>query len=236
MKKVKKFNFSYPQQVTETFDNANFHINYCVSFFRKYLEGNVIEIGAGCGSFTRSYFKKKTIKSLILNDKDKKNILTLSKKFKKKRKIQVTRSNLSKINKKFETILYLHVLEHIENDENEIRIACKKLKKNGKLIILVPAHNKMYSNLDKFVGHHRRYEASFFKKRNKQLKLVNLKFLDSSGYLLYYLNKLFFRHEKIPSKLKIFIWDKLFTPISLIFDFILGYRLGKCILAIYERD
>ena len=44
----------------------------------------------------------------------------------------------------------------------ELNIKLKDdFNKNGFLIILVPAHNKLYSNLDKAVGHYKRYEKSF---------------------------------------------------------------------------
>ena len=36
----------YPEIVTERFDNATFHIRYCLKFIKKYLKGNVLEIGA----------------------------------------------------------------------------------------------------------------------------------------------------------------------------------------------
>ena len=55
------------------------------------------------------------------------------------------------------------------------------------------------------------------------------------GYILYFLNKFFFKNETTPSKLKIFIWDKFFTPITIIIDFVLRYRFGKCILAVYKK-
>ena len=48
---------NYPETATERFDNANFHIRYCLSFIKKYIKGDILEIGAGCGSFTRSYVK-----------------------------------------------------------------------------------------------------------------------------------------------------------------------------------
>ena len=41
------------------------------------------------------------------------------------------------------------------------KVFYSKLKKNGYLIIMVPAHQKIYSNLDKEVGHFRRYEVNF---------------------------------------------------------------------------
>ena len=100
---------------------------------------------------------------------------------------------------------------------------------------MVPAHQKMYSNLDRAVGHFRRYETDFFNKKFEFLELSSIKFLDSMGYFLYYLNKFFFKKEVYPSKLKIFIWDKIFTPLSIVADFVLRYKFGKCILAIYKK-
>lgn len=230
-----KKKYVYPVKVTENFDNANFHIKYCLSFIKKYLFGNILEIGAGCGSFTRNYLTDK-IKFLTLTEKDKNNINKLNQKFSKIKNIKIKNHNINKIKDRFNIILYLHVLEHIKNDRLEITKATNKLKKDGNLIIMVPAHQKMYSNLDKSVGHYRRYNIEFFQQKFNSLKLIDLRYLDSTGYLLYYLNKIFFKKEKFPSKAKILIWDKLFTPLSIIIDYVLRYRVGKCILAIYKKS
>ena len=224
----------YPEIVTERFDSANFHIKYCLKFMNKYLKGNILEVGAGCGSFTKHY-QNKEITSITLTELDQTNILNLNKKFDSNKKIKIIRKNIDQIEEKFDVIIYLHVLEHIKHDQNEINEASKRLNKNGVLIIMVPAHQKMYSNLDRAVGHFRRYEADFFYKKFEFLELSNIKFLDSMGYFLYYLNKFFFKKEVYPSKLKIFIWDKLFTPLSVVADFVFRYKFGKCILAIYKK-
>ena len=236
MNKKKNKIFNYPEKITEIFDDANFHIKYCLSFIKKYLSGDVLEVGAGCGSFTRNYLNKKGISTLTLTERDKKNILTLYLKFKKKKNFKVFGGSIKNLKKKYNVILYLHVLEHIKDDYKEINEAIKKLKKNGYLIILAPAHNKIYSNLDKIVGHYRRYEIDFFKTKFKFINQISLKYLDSTGYILYFLNKLIFKKEKYPSKFKIFIWDKFFTPVSLILDFIFQYKVGKCILAVYKKS
>ena len=60
-------------------------------------------------------------------------------------------------------MLYFNVLEHIKDDKLEIQNALNKLNPGGHLIILVPAHQKIYSKLDKAVGHYKRYEINFFK-------------------------------------------------------------------------
>lgn len=224
----------YPEIATERFDDANFHINYCLSFINKFIKGNIIEIGAGCGSFTKNYYDPK-IKSLILTETDHLNITNLQKKFEKNYNIRISDLSIDKIQNKFDTILYLHVLEHIKEDINELKNAKNKLNDEGHLVIMVPAHQKIYGNLDKAVGHFRRYEKDFFKKNLLDLELVSFRYLDSMGYLLYYLNKIFFKNETFPSKFKIFLWDKLFTPITILIDFLTNYSFGKCIVAVYKK-
>ena len=135
------------------------------------------------------------------------------------------------LDENFDTIMYLNVLEHIKDDTEEINRAFKKLKKNGHLVILVPAHNKLYSKFDEAVGHFKRYEIDFFKQINiENSKKQKLIYLDSMGYFLYFLNKLFFKEEVYPSKFKILVWDKLFTPITFIVDRLLMYKFGKNII------
>ena len=226
---------NYPEIATERFDKANFHIKYCLLSIKKFIKGNILEVGAGCGSFTRNYLGS-SITSITLTDTDKNNILTLKENFKKKKNIKVENLSVKNINNNFDTILYLHVLEHIEDDILEINNASQKLNLGGHLVIMAPAHQKIYGNLDKAVGHFRRYEKDFFKKKFVNLKLINLKYLDSMGYILYFLNKIFFSKETFPSNFKIFLWDKVFTPITIIMDFLTNYKFGKCIVAIYKKD
>ena len=225
----------YPEIVTERFDSANFHIKYCLRFIKRYLKGNILEVGAGCGSFTKNYFDKIDNINITLTEPDKKNYHDLIKKFQDKKNIEAVDQSIDKINKKFDTIMYLHVLEHIKDDVREIKNAIEKLNPGGMLIIMVPAHQSIYSRLDKEVGHFRRYEKDFFPKKLYSLNRVNFKFLDSMGYLLYFLNKIFYKKEICPSKAKIFIWDKIFMPFTMIIDFLFRYKIGKCILAVYKK-
>ena len=84
--------------------------------------------------------------------------------------------------------MYLHVLEHIEDDKNELNEVFKKLKSNGVLIIMVPQHQSLYSNFDKYVGHFRRYEMEFFTPN-----LINLKREKTSLIRLFRILALFFK-------------------------------------------
>ena len=151
--------------------------------------------------------------------------------------MNVVKSATKDVKKKFNTILYFNVLEHVKEDKLEIKTALEKLNNGGHLIVLVPAHQKIYSKLDEAVGHFKRYDIDFFKKNKfENSKVIKLHFLDFFGYLLYHLNKIFFKEETYPSNLKIFIWDKIFTPLTIVFDYLTGYKFGKNILCIYQKN
>lgn len=87
-------------------------------------------------------------------------------------------------NRQFDLILMSDVLEHIEQDVEALRSIKKLLKKNGRIILTVPAYQWLYGKHDKFLHHQRRYSA-------KQL----LKAIESSGFVsekLSYFNTILF--------------------------------------------
>jgi SAM-dependent methyltransferase len=56
-----------------------------------------------------------------------------------------------------DTILCSNVLEHIEDDRAAVANADQALKPGGRMIIIVPRGEKLYSTLDSAIGHYRRY-------------------------------------------------------------------------------
>ena len=62
------------------------------------------------------------------------------------------------LNEKFDLVFLMDVLEHIEDDAAMLKYLSEKvLRKNGYLIVTVPAHRFLYSGFDSSVGHFRRY-------------------------------------------------------------------------------
>ena len=226
---------NYPGKELEIFDKAHFWRNYTYLLIKKFIGKKILEVGAGIGSFTKIYIKEKS--DITLSEIDSFNYETLKKNFNSQKNVKVENKLIQQFDETFDTIFYISVLEHIENDTKEITDAIEKLEDKGHLIICVPAHNYMYSNFDKEIGHFRRYEMNFFDTLN--LKNVNIKkkfFIDSFGHLLYFLNKLLFSKETYPSKLKVFIWDKIFIPITYIIDFLSFYKFGKNIICIIQKE
>ena len=104
----------------------------------------------------------KYFSNISLSEIDKNLNKTLVKKFKNKKNVKIYKKKIGEFKNKFNSIIYSDVIEHIKDDEKEIKIALKKLNKNGYLIIMVPAFQYLYSEYDKSIGHFRRYEKQFF--------------------------------------------------------------------------
>jgi len=222
----------YQGKELENFDLAKFWRKYIYLQIRLFLKNEILEVGAGIGSFTKNY--KDSFNKITLIEPDKYNFKQLKKNIKSKN-ITILNTSIKKTKKKFNCILYMNVMEHIKDHEKEINFAISKLYRNGFLIILVPAHQKLFTEFDKAVGHYRRYSMNFFKKKFKNSILEKLIFLDFFGYFLYFFNNLFLKKEVYPSKFKILIWDKIFTPITIVVDFLIRYKFVKNILCIYKK-
>jgi len=151
----------------EHFDSASNFRKYQVSLISNYIKGNFVEVGAGKGGLVPYY--KKIPKKITLLEPEKKLFKILKKRFPSK-KIKIKNYTIDKLKSNYDTIIYYDVLEHIKKDLSEVSMASKKLKKNGYLIISVPAYQSFYSDFDKSVGHYKRYNKQDFinieKKKN----------------------------------------------------------------------
>ena len=233
MKKSKK---KYVYSGKEELDNSSkFLRNYNSGIVKIFLNhfkskgSKILDFGAGIGTLSILYEKMSGVKPFCVE-------IDLENRKSLKSKGFIVFKSIFDSKNNFDAVFSSNVLEHIEKDEEEINNSLKILNKNGMLIILVPAHQKLFSKFDKEIGHFRRYDLDFFKNLHLQdAKIEKLYYLDSAGYFLYYLNKLFFKNESYPSAFKIFVWDKFFTPISLFLDYLTNYKFGKNVLCVIKK-
>jgi len=152
----------------DSFDAAKKFRKYQIYYLKKYIKDPFLEVGAGQGGLVNLY--KKFTNDITLIEPDNKLFHILKKKFRKKN-IKIKNQTIDKIKLKYQTIIYFDVLEHIKDDLKEIKIASKKIKKNGRLIFNVPAHQLFYNEFDKAVGHFKRYNKKDFKDIEKKTNL-----------------------------------------------------------------
>ena len=227
-------NINYDGWELKFFDKSKNFRNYQLELIKKYVKGYIAEVGPGNGMNTSSYIKYP--KKIDLYEPTKKLYLELKKKFKKNNKVSNYNKKLLLQKEKYDSILYLDVLEHIKNDKEEILKAFKSIKKNGYLIINVPAFSHLYSKFDKDVGHHKRYEKEDMRIILKDLKYkkLDLRYYDSIGYILSLLSKLALSDYKQKFEQKIKVWDSLIA-FSKIIDLLTFNLWGKSLLVVIKK-
>ena len=105
----------------------------------------LLEFGAGIGNISELL---SAYRPLCLTDTDARMLAHLKKKF-----------------------CRINVLEHVEDDEQALFHLRNVLKPSGRLLLLVPSKKWAYTDLDRQLGHFRRYE-----KKELAVKLVKASF------------------------------------------------------------
>ena len=163
----------YPGTLTlEVLEGAHRYNAWIAEAILPHILAPVLEVGSGIGNIS-SFFLEKS--PLIISDNDKVFVDYLIEKFKKD-DLEVVHFDISKsppkrLEKAFNTTIAVNVLEHLEDDLKALKNIKKTLKKNGKIVLLVPAKKVAYNKLDRELGHFRRYE-----KKETIMKLESLGF------------------------------------------------------------
>lgn len=136
---------------------------------------------------------------------------------------------------RFDTVLYMDVLEHIEDDRAELERAAERLHGGGHLVVLAPAHQWLFTPFDAAIGHYRRYtRRTLLAAAPAGLTLDRLAYLDAAGMLASLGNRLVLR-SAMPNPGQIAVWDRFLVPCSRWIDPLLGYALGKSVLAVWSK-
>jgi SAM-dependent methyltransferase len=135
----------------------------------------------------------------------------------------------------FDTVLYMDVLEHIEDDRAEVARAARVLRPGGHVVALSPAHPWLYSPFDRAIGHYRRYtRTTFGALAGEGLEPVRVAYLDAVGLLASLGNRLLLR-KAMPTPRQVAFWDKVLVKCSMAVDPLIGHRAGKSVLAIWRK-
>lgn len=164
--------------------------------FHRYIRGNILEIGSGIGMYSEMMIKDFSNSRIVLSDISESYVNELRQKFNLSNVESVlldlnNESHFTKIGKeRFDTVIGLNVIEHVENDAKALNFIYDSLKVGGRALILVPAHQFLYNSIDRKVGHFRRYSMKSFAELVTKTKFNtdDLYFYNASGILGWYLS------------------------------------------------
>ncbi len=131
----------------------------------------------------------------------------------------------------------LNVLEHIKDDHKTVGDLYRCLKPGGRLLLYVPAFKILYSQMDRHVGHFRRYRR---KPLRHLLQTVGFEvstayYVDSLGFLATLVYKLVGDRSGAVSPGSVSLYDALVFPLSRVIDFLALGSFGKNLVIVATK-
>lgn len=229
--------FRYAGGELDLFAAATHWKAYWAEQIRRYVRGDVLEAGAGMGANTQLLHPAGGGRSVCVEPDPE-----LAKRLEQRlsgltgQRIYVAVCGTTQaIAERFDTVVYIDVLEHIEDDRGEMRRAAALLRPGGHLVVLSPAHPFLSTRFDAAIGHFRRYNKRMLRGITPpELTIERMFYLDSAGLLASLGNRLLLR-QSMPTRAQLRLWDGWMIPVSRAVDALTFYSLGKTVVGVWSR-
>src|SRR4051812_13680608 len=232
-KKIDELKDETGYQILEVIAKAGKFNHWMFETIFPYSRGNVLEIGSGIGNISRFFIDRGY--SITLSDTDEHYIDQLKKDFPGTDIVSIDlvhehfHEKYGHLFQTFDTVIFLNVLEHINNEEQAIENCRRFLKPGGSIVILVPAYSFLFSKMDRELQHYRRYTSKRLSELVSKKKFIVRKvfYFNAMGIFGWMYGKFFGLHS-IPSK-EMNLFNKL-VPLAKFLDRIVFKKTGLSVI------
>ncbi len=163
------------------------------STIRPYLGQRVLEAGSGHGNLVRLMLDRELV---LATDIEPSAIDLVRRQFAEHPQVHARvldiadPGTLALKDFALDTVVSLNVFEHIEHDERAMRHAFELLTPGGRLVLIVPAHQRLYGAMDASIGHWRRYDKRMMqgKMTRAGYRVEKLAYMNALGTLGWFVN------------------------------------------------
>ncbi len=234
------------EYVGKDLEAMDFAVNYhrwILDVMKPFLGKHLVEVGAGTGAFsellleteprTLSLIEPSAMFESFQINLEEQDSLT---------KIRGFPNIFAEVAEKIKTeqspdsIIYINVLEHIEDDRLELEIIHRTLREYGRVFIFVPAIPLLFSEFDKQIGHFRRYRKGELEKKLQAVgfRILVARYFDAAGILPWLVKYRLLKSLTIESG-AVHLYDKFVVPIVKPLESFLPIPLGKNLLFVAEK-
>ncbi|MEK7176079.1 MAG: methyltransferase domain-containing protein [Patescibacteria group bacterium] len=213
----------------------NYH-QWILDQFKPFLGNHVLEVGAGRGDFSVALLNSEKISGLVAIEPSKEMYPMLERRLKEDSRVIFHQAVFADMYRKyreyFDSVIYVNVLEHVENDAQELTYIRESLKEGGRVCIFVPTLPWLYSKFDASVGHYRRYTKKQLRQLLEQngFKIEKISYFDIVGIVPW-----FIFIKLLGGKLgtsNVLLYDKIIVPLMRRIESVITAPLGKNLIAI----
>lgn len=150
--------FAYSGSELEALNEGQNYYGWLVERFRPWLGKNVVEVGAGIGTFALHLLTLADIETLVAVEPATNTFLPLETRLAPHPRATAVQAYISQLPAiGADSIVAVNVLEHVDDHLGFLRDAFRITAGDGRLLLYVPALPQIYGTLDVALEHHRRY-------------------------------------------------------------------------------
>jgi SAM-dependent methyltransferase len=227
---------SYPGKELEAMAFAvNYH-RWILHEFTPFLGETVAEVGAGRGSVSQLLLEQR-ITRLVAFEPSPTLYPVLAAALRHDQRATAVNDFLRPwyVPEGFDSVVYINVLEHIQDDRTELAQAREALKPQGHVLVFVPACAWLYSDFDRQIGHVRRYTKPELSGVVQEVgfTLVQARYFDLAGIIPWYVHFVLLRHSMDSGSVS--LYDKLVVPIMRRVERAVPPPIGKNVFLIGKK-
>jgi SAM-dependent methyltransferase len=218
---------------------VNYH-RWILERLTPFLGKRIIEVGAGVGSFSELLLETRPESLTALEPSPDMyaalvHYLAAHDKAGVSQAQQCTLAEM-KASDQPDSIVYVNVLEHIKDDQAELRTAHSLLVFGGRVLIFVPANRWLMGSMDRQLGHFRRYtmEELTSKCQSAGFIIRLASYFDVAGILPWWAMYCVLKSQRMdPAAVR--LYDRWVVPMARVLESALKPPLGKNIVLVGEK-
>jgi glycosyltransferase involved in cell wall biosynthesis len=173
---------------------------WMADFIRPYCGQSILEIGSGVGNLTQALIPRRRYVASDVNPLYLETLgaLTKDRPYLSARYCDVTDLASFPQDGRFDTLICLNVLEHVDSDRQALQNIRSVIESTGRAIVLVPQGPWNFGTLDRVLGHQRRYTRETLTRLAAEggFEVVELREFNRIGTLAWLLNGKILRRQR----------------------------------------
>ncbi|MEP3048388.1 MAG: class I SAM-dependent methyltransferase [Hyphomicrobiales bacterium] len=217
--------------------DAKNYTSWIVSLFQSYLGDKILEVGLGHGGY-RAFLKNVDYTGADIDIQCIEHAKRSDPNGKYYQADLAASSFSETVGNDFDSILCCNVLEHIKDDDLALTHLLSALRPGGHLLLLVPSHELLYSDMDKLAGHHRRYSRRMLLRRLPEgIIIKEVRYINPVGALGWFANR-FASHNDLDTEninRQIIFFDRYVLPFTKVLGGLTGRFFGQSLICVVQK-
>ena len=235
--------FGYAGRDLEAMSFARNYHRWILDLFAPHLGRRLVEVGAGTGSFSELLLERRPDSLALVEPSPEMHRLLVERvgRIPARSRVRVYNDTFAGAARRValdapDSVIYVNVLEHVAEDEAELRLISETLAPGGRAFVFVPAFRWLYGSFDRQVGHQRRYTRGELAAKcgRAGLRVVRSVYFDAAGVLPWWVKYRLLRSEEMePAAVR--LYDDFCVPLMRRVERVVPPPLGKNVLLVAEK-